>query len=68
MPTPLLYHVEEAARILGIGRSKAYQLAASGGIPTVRIGKSVRIPAAALEAWIERNTRGTAASPPPAAA
>jgi excisionase family DNA binding protein len=38
----------EAARALGIGRSKLYQLIQSGRLESVLIGRSRRIPAHAL--------------------
>lgn len=50
----LLLRIDEAARLLGLGRSKAYELVASGELPAVRIGRARRIPAAGLEAWVER--------------
>jgi excisionase family DNA binding protein len=56
-----LLRVEEAARFLNLGRSKTYQLVASGELPVVRIGKSVRVPARALERWIEERTADGAA-------
>ncbi len=42
--------VEEAARVLGIGRTLAYRLAAAGElpVPVVRIGRKLRIPAEPL--------------------
>lgn len=40
--------VEEVAPILGIGRSSAYQLARSGQIPTLRLGRRLLVPVAAL--------------------
>ena len=48
----------EAARALGISRSQIYSLAARGEIPIVRIGASLRVPAAALDRWLEENTVG----------
>jgi excisionase family DNA binding protein len=42
----------EAARALGIGRSKLYQLIQSGRLPSVLIGRSRRITAAALRAYV----------------
>lgn len=39
---------------VGIGRSKVYELLASGDLPSIRIGGSVRVPVDALRAWIER--------------
>lgn len=56
---PVLLTVEEAARALSLGRSKTYALLASGALPVVRIGRSVRVPAAALREWAEQLTHGT---------
>jgi len=50
----LLLRVEEAARILGLGRSKMYELLATGELPAVRIGRARRILVSGLEAWVER--------------
>ena len=41
--------VEEAARILGISRGSAYEAVRRGDIPTIRIGKRLIVPVAALE-------------------
>lgn len=48
--------VEEAARLLRISRTSAYMLAnrwldtdGVGGIPAIRIGRSIRIPTTAVE-------------------
>jgi excisionase family DNA binding protein len=35
-----------------VSRSKIYELLASGDLPSVRIGASVRVPVDALRAWI----------------
>lgn len=53
---PILLRPIEAARLMGLGRSKIYDLAAAGEIPVVRIGKSIRIPMEALRRWIETHT------------
>ena len=49
----LLLRPEEAAKALGIGRSKLFELLSTPGFPVVRIGRATRIPSAALERWIE---------------
>ncbi|MDP9165423.1 MAG: helix-turn-helix domain-containing protein [Actinomycetota bacterium] len=54
MSTALLYKPEAAAAALGIGRSKLFELIAAGAIETVQIGRSRRIPAAALEEYVDR--------------
>lgn len=41
--------VTEAAKRLGVGRASAYEAARTGQIPTVRIGKRILVPVAALE-------------------
>jgi excisionase family DNA binding protein len=46
----------EAARLLSIGRTKIYQLIATGVLPSVHIGRSVRVPVDALRKWIARNS------------
>ncbi len=50
----LLLRVPEAAAMTGIGRSKAYELVASGEWPSVTIGRCVRIPLAGLREWVAR--------------
>lgn len=57
----LLYKPEAAAAALGIGRSKLFELIAAGHIETVQIGRARRVPADALEAFIQR-LRETAAT------
>lgn len=53
-----LLTVAEAARRLSLGRATTYQLAQRGERPVVRIGRAVRIPARALDAWIVAHTSG----------
>ncbi len=50
---PILYRVDEAARMLSISRSEAYALVSKGLLPHVRIGSMIRIPVAALRAMAE---------------
>jgi excisionase family DNA binding protein len=49
---PLLVTVREAARLLALGRSTVYELIARGQLPTVHIGRSVRIRVADLETLV----------------
>lgn len=48
----LLLKVPEAANLLGLGRTKLYELIARGDIPVVRIDRSVRISVETLEKWV----------------
>ena len=54
MDTRLLLRPTEAAEAIGIGRSKVYELLASGELPSILIGCSVRVPVDALRKWIDR--------------
>jgi len=47
-----LLRVEEAADLLAISRSRAYELIAGGDLASVQIGRSRRVPAAAVEAFV----------------
>ena len=53
----LLITVEEAARRLGIGRSLAWRLVRSGELPSVRLGRLVRVPERNLHVWLDRRCR-----------
>ena len=45
---PLTLTVEEAGQILRVGRNTAYELVRCGKLPSVRVGKQIRIPRQAL--------------------
>ena len=49
----LLLRPSEVGELTGMGKSKTYELIAAGVIPSVRIGKSVRVPADRLRQWVE---------------
>ena len=51
-----LLTVVEAARELGISRSKVYELLADGELPSVRIGRTRRIAVTALEEFVAAHT------------
>lgn len=48
-----LFRAREAAEVLGLSKSKIHLMINSGEIESVRIGRSVRIPARALDALTE---------------
>ncbi len=52
-PPRATYGVQEAAKILGIGRNAAYEAARRGEIPTIRIGGRILVPKAALDKMLE---------------
>ena len=49
---PLVLDVREVARRLRISKSFAYELIASGDLPSIRLGRRVLVPAARLEEFI----------------
>ena len=49
---PITMRLEELMPILGIGRNTAYNLVRSGQIFSIRIGRQLRIPRAALIAFL----------------
>lgn len=52
----LLLKPKDAFKAISIGRSTGYALIASGQLPSVRIGRAVRVPVDALKQWVERQT------------
>jgi len=54
----LLLRPNEAAELLGVGRSTIYALLASGDVPSVRVGRSVRLPLEALKQWVAARAAG----------
>jgi|HigsolmetaAR206D_1030411.scaffolds.fasta_scaffold41489_1 excisionase family DNA binding protein len=64
---PEVLTIDEAARLLRIGRNNAYALArqwlASGGahgLPVVRLGRSLRVPRAALQRMLDEAAASSA--------
>ena len=53
-PDALVIDVVEAARRLGISRSAAYQAVHAGQIPSVRIGRLIRVPLVALQRMLDQ--------------
>lgn len=52
-----VFTVAELAHALRIGRNAAYALVASGVIPAVRVGRSIRVPHRSLESFLDGVTR-----------
>lgn len=50
----LLITVDEAAERLSIGRTAAYALVSSGELESVQIGRLRRVPASAVEEYVNR--------------
>jgi excisionase family DNA binding protein len=54
--------VPEAAERLGISRQTAYELASTGRLPVLRLGRRLVIPKAAFEAMLNSVTIGNGSS------
>jgi len=50
---PLLLDAAEASKALSLSRAKVCDLANRGEIPSIRVGRAMRIPRDALLEWIE---------------
>ncbi len=48
-----LLTANDLQRVLKVSRARAYELMASGELPTVRIGRLRRVSARALDEWID---------------
>ena len=56
--TSLLMDTRATARTLCISERKLWGMTASGQIPHIRIGRSVRYAVRDIEEWIDKNTKG----------
>lgn len=56
-PDAVLLTVEETARLLRVSRGTAYAMAASGELPVVKMGRSVRVRRDRLMAWLDERSR-----------
>ena len=59
-PTPLAYSVRDAARALGIGRTRAYEEIRAGRLPIVKVGKRTLVRRVDAERWLNERARETA--------
>ena len=57
MMEPLAVRIPEACRMIGIGRSKLYELIADGTIEVVKIGSATVIPVSQLKALVKLPAR-----------
>lgn len=53
-PDPICVRVNDAARMIGVGRTKLYELIAAGEVERVKLGKATRITTASLHDLIRR--------------
>ena len=51
---PICVRINDAARMIGVGRTKLYELIADGEVETVKLGKSTRVITASLHCLVMR--------------
>ncbi len=61
-PAPLCVRVRDAARMIGIGRTKFYELIGNGEVEVIKVGNATLIPTASLAAFVERQRKASPAS------
>lgn len=52
LATKATISVEQTARVLGLGRTAAYEAARRGEFPTRRLGRRIVVPVPALLEWL----------------
>jgi excisionase family DNA binding protein len=50
----LVYDITEAGQMLGLNRNASYEAAKRGDIPTIRLGKLIKVPKRAFHEMLER--------------
>ncbi|WP_156839840.1 helix-turn-helix domain-containing protein [Novosphingobium aquimarinum] len=51
---PICVRINDAARMIGVGRTKLYELISTGELETVKIGKSTRVTTASIHDLVKR--------------
>ena len=46
--------LKDVQQLVGIGRTKAYELVSTGELPAVRIGRCIRVNRGELDEWLHR--------------
>jgi excisionase family DNA binding protein len=52
MTERLAYRIHEFAEAIGVSRSKAYEIVASGEVPSIKVGGCLRIPVDSARGYI----------------
>lgn len=51
---PIMLSVTEAANVLGISRTSAYELVKGNDFPSIKIGSRIVVPKDELQQWIQK--------------
>ena len=52
---PLMLNVQMIADVLGISRSKAYELVSSAGFPSLKLGNRIIVPREQFVEWVRKS-------------
>ena len=52
---PLMLNVQMIADVLGISRSKAYELVSSNGFPSLKLGNRIIVPREQFVEWVRKS-------------
>lgn len=63
MADRLLYRPDEVAEMLSLGKSKVFELMASGEIASISCGRARRVPRESLEQWLRERVQATVVEP-----
>ncbi|MFL5624251.1 MAG: helix-turn-helix domain-containing protein [Ktedonobacteraceae bacterium] len=58
---PLLLNVPQVATLLGLSRTKVYELIATEGLPVLKFGRAVRVSFKSLQQWLDQREHGLVA-------
>jgi hypothetical protein len=58
----LVYEVPEAGAMLGLSRNASYDAAKRGDIPTIKIGKLLRVPKLAFQRMLDASLKASDAT------
>ncbi len=51
---PIMLSVTEAATVLGISRTSAYELVKGNDFPSIKVGSRIVVPKEELQKWIQK--------------
>ncbi len=54
---PICVRINDAARMIGVGRTKLYELISCGDLETVKIGNATRVTTASLHGLVRRRAK-----------
>jgi hypothetical protein len=55
----LVYEVPVAGAMIGLNRNSSYRAAANGDLPTIRIGRLLKVPKAAFHRMLEQPAKAS---------